>query len=38
MIARLTKRLVREGEWIAEVQVQLLEDLDKQQGWAPHVR
>ena len=37
MIARLTKRLVREGEWIAEVQVQLLEDVDKQQGWAPYV-
>ena len=37
MIARLTKRLVREGEWVAEVQVRVLEDADKQQGWAPYV-
>ncbi len=37
MIARLTKRLVREGEWAAEVQVRLIEDVDKQQGWAPYL-
>ena len=37
MITRLTKRLVREGEWAAEVQVRLIEDVDKQQGWAPYL-
>ena len=37
MIARLSKRLVREGEWAAEVQVRLIEDVDKQQGWAPYL-
>ena len=37
MIARFAKRLVREGEWVAEVEVQLLEDVDKRQGWAPYV-
>ena len=37
MIARLTKRLVREGEWVAEVQVRLIEEVDKQEGWAPYM-
>ena len=37
MIARTTKRLVREGEWLAEVQVRLIEDADTQDGWAPYV-
>ena len=37
MIARLTKRLVREGEWVAEVQVRLIEDVDNKEGWSPYV-
>ena len=37
MIARTTKRLVREGGWVAEVQVRLIADADKQEGWAPYV-
>ena len=37
MIARLTNRLVREGEWVAEVQVRLIEDVDNQEGWSPYV-
>ena len=37
MIARLTNRLVREGEWVAEVQVRLIEEVDKHEGWAPYM-
>ena len=37
MIARLTNRLVREGEWVAEVRVRLIEDVDNQEGWSPYV-
>lgn len=34
MTGRLTKRLVREGEFVAEVEVELVE---VQGGWTPHL-